>query len=420
MRILIAAASAPAVQALADALRQRGHALTIVTDSEAAVDNCNQGQFDLMLLEVGLPVMGGIEATRRIRATGGRRWVPILLLAERTSNEEIVAGLDAGADDYLVKPLDIDVFTAHKRSMQRISTMQQTLFGILDNVFEGVLTIDSRGVVQSFNRAAEKIFGYEQPEVVGRNVSMLMPSPFREEHDDYIARYLAEGTPRVIGIGRKVFGRRKDGDVFPMKLAVTEVDDRGQKIFVGLVRDISIEESSRERVEFLALHDSLTGLPNRSYFMDTLDVVMKCEEPGVLHAVLLIDLDGFKPINDTLGHAAGDAALKTVAIRLRHNLAANDFAARLGGDEFVAIARDVTSREAAARVGDRLIAAISEPMDLDGRLATLGASIGIALVPQHGDTAKAIYIAADSAMYHAKQAGKGRVMFAGTAPDGAA
>lgn len=208
--------------------------------------------------------------------------------------------------------------------------------------------------------------------------------------------------------------------MFPMKLAVTEVDDRGQKIFVGLVRDISIEESSRERVEFLALHDSLTGLPNRSYFMDTLDVVMKCEEPGVLHAVLLIDLDGFKPINDTLGHAAGDAALKTVATRLRHNLAANDFAARLGGDEFVAIARDVTSREAAARVGDRLIAAISEPMDLDGRLATLGASIGIALVPQHGDTAKAIYIAADSAMYHAKQAGKGRVMFAGTAPDGAA
>lgn len=205
MRILIAAASAPAVQALADALRQRVHALTIVTDSEAAVDNCNQGQFDLILLEVGLRVMGGIEATRRIRATGGRRWVPILLLAERTSNEEIVAGLDAGADDYLVKPLDIDVFTAHKRSMQRISTMQQTLFGILDNVFEGVLTIDSRGVVQSFNRAAEKIFGYEQPEVVGRNVSMVMPSPFREEHDDYIARYLAEGTTRVIGIGRKVF-----------------------------------------------------------------------------------------------------------------------------------------------------------------------------------------------------------------------
>jgi diguanylate cyclase (GGDEF)-like protein/PAS domain S-box-containing protein len=362
-------------------------------------------------MDVVMPVMDGIEATRRIKALGGTRWIPIMLMTGLSSNEEVVAGLDAGADDYLIKPIVFEILQARIQSMQRIATMQDSLFGILDNVYEGILTIDEEGRIQSYNRAAEIIFGYTATEVMGRNVNMLMPAPYAAEHDGYLARYQREGAPRVIGIGRKVRGLRKDGEVFPMRLAVTEIKRGDGKRFIGLVSDISTEEASRERIEFLALHDALTGLPNRAQFNARLEAL--CAKPcDGLHAVLFLDLDGFKPINDTLGHEAGDEALRVAAHRLRHDLATNDFVARLGGDEFVAVCQGIASADAALAIGNRLLAAIAQPMTLLGTPSRMGASIGIALLPQHGRTATDILTAADHAMYAAKRHGKGQVMLA--------
>lgn len=265
-----------------------------------------------------MPEMDGIEATRRIKALGGARWVPVMLMTGLTSKEEIVAGLEAGADDYLTKPIVYEVLEARMRSMQRIASIQDSLFGVLDNVYEAILTIDELGSIKSYNQAAERIFGYTAAEVVGRNVKCLMPSPYTDEHDGYLARYVKERTPHVIGIGRKVRGLRKNGDVFPMRLAVTEIRRNQSSLFIGLVSDISEEELARQRIEFLALHDPLTSLPNRAHFNDVLDAMLK-KTDGTMHAVMFIDLDGFKPINDTLGHEAGDEALKAVASRLRHN-----------------------------------------------------------------------------------------------------
>jgi diguanylate cyclase (GGDEF)-like protein/PAS domain S-box-containing protein len=286
-----------------------------------------------------------------------------------------------------------------------VKEVQDSLFGVLDNVYEAILTIDEAGTVASYNKAAERIFGYEPTEVVGHNVKMLMPGPYAEEHDGYLARYMQERTPRVIGIGRKVQGRRKNGEVFPMRLAVTEVKRNGSSQFIGLVSDISQEEAARQRIEFLALHDPLTGLPNRASFTNALATAVESAE-GQMLAVLFIDLDGFKQINDTLGHDAGDDALKTVATRLRHNLAANDFAARLGGDEFVAIANNIAGKEAIVKIAERLIAAISEPMTLAGHAGRLGASIGIALFPLDGTTPSELLTAADHAMLRSKRGGK--------------
>jgi diguanylate cyclase (GGDEF)-like protein len=159
------------------------------------------------------------------------------------------------------------------------------------------------------------------------------------------------------------------------------------------------------------LHDVLTGLPNRVQFGARLDAV--CAAPGSgTHAVLFIDLDGFKSINDELGHDAGDAALKVAAQRLRHALATEDFVARLGGDEFVVLCRDIINAEAARAIGERLLIAVSQGMTLLGQPCRMGASIGIALLPLHGHTATDILTAADHAMYAAKRAGKGQVALA--------
>lgn len=411
MKILLVEDSKAVAQAVISFLEQAGHSVIHVEDGQAAVDVFAATPPDLVLMDVVMPIMDGIEATRRIKALGGARWIPIILMTSLSAHDEVVAGLHAGADDYLIKPIVFEILHARIQSMQRIATMQDSLFGILENVYEGILTIDEQGLIQSYNRAAEIIFGHTATEVIGHNVNMLMPEPYAAEHDGYLARYQREGTPRVIGIGRKVSGLRKNGEVFPMRLAVTEVRRGTGRLFIGLVSDISAEEAARERIEFLALHDALTGLPNRAQFTARLEALCANLSDGS-HTVLFLDLDGFKPINDMLGHEAGDEALRIAAHRLRHSLAAGDFVARLGGDEFVAVCHNVTNAEAALTIGNRLLAAISQPMTLVGKPGRMGASIGIAMLPEHGCSATEILTAADHAMYAAKRDGKNRCALA--------
>jgi diguanylate cyclase (GGDEF)-like protein/PAS domain S-box-containing protein len=410
MHILLVDDSPASVSPLMAFLRQLGYRVTLAPDGRAAVAAHRATPADLVLIDMALPELEAIEITHCIKQLSGARWVPVILMTASGSKEDIVAVLNAGADDALTKPIVFEVLAARLRSLQRIAVMQDSLVGILDNVYEAILTIDQHGVVQSYNKAAETIFGYSAAEVIGANVKSLMPPAYAEHHDGFLARYVAERTPRVIGIGRKVQGQRKNGEVFPMRLAVTEVRRNGDSLFIGLVNDISEEERARQKIEFLALYDALTGLPNRAHYNDVIEALMAA--PGAqTHALLFIDLDGFKPINDTLGHAAGDEALKVVAERLRHALAANDFVARLGGDEFVVIARAIAGPQAALTIAERLLESIGQPMTLLGQPSRMGASIGIALLPQ-GDTRSAseILSAADNAMYAAKRGGKGRAV----------
>ncbi len=394
-------------------LEQHGNRVTYAQNGQEAVEAYRREEPSLILMDIIMPVMDGIEATRRIKAMSKARWVPILLMSGLSEKKDVIHGLDAGADDYLVKPIDFDVLEARLGSFHRITLIQDSLFSVLDNVYEAILTINEQGMVQSYNRAAERIFGYVADEVIGQNVNMLMPSPYRDEHDDYLGRYLKERIPHVIGIGRKVAGLRKNGQTFPMRLSVTEVRRNNESLFIGLVSDITEEEIARQHIEFLALHDPLTGLPNRTHFNQTLDTVF-LNRGDSRFALLFIDLDGFKLINDAMGHDAGDTALKAAASRLRHSLAADDFIARLGGDEFVAIIRNVADADVVLIIANRILESVSQPMELLGKPASMGASIGVAMVPQHGTVASEVLSAADNAMYVAKGSGKGRVVLVGS------
>ncbi len=320
MHILFAEDSRSIAKLVIAFLEHEGHTVTHVDNGLAAVNAFAENFPDLVLMDIVMPVMDGIEATRQIKALAERRWIPVMLMTSLATHDQVIHGMRAGADDYLIKPIVLEVLQARIQSIERIATMQDSLFGILDNVYEGVLTIDKQGRIQSYNRAAETIFGHTAKEVIGRNVKMLMPLPYATEHDGYLSRYQREGTPHVIGIGRKVHGLRKNGEVFPMRLAVTEVRRGNEPIFIGLVSDISAEETARTRIEFLALHDALTGLPNRVQFNAKLEALCAQSDRTGVHAVLFLDLDGFKPINDKLGHKAGDEALKIAAHRLQNSL----------------------------------------------------------------------------------------------------
>ena len=289
---------------------------------------------------------------------------------------------------------------------------------ILDNMADGVITITEYGVVESFNKAASTIFGFAAAEVLGQNLSMLMPEPQRTQHDDYLRHYKATGVAHVVGFNREVQGRRKNGEEFPISLSVSRVLRAGQPTFVGLVRDITQRRHDEEEIRRLAFYDPLTALPNRRLLLDRVKQALATSERSGQHgALMFLDLDHFKQLNDMLGHDVGDELLKQVAVRLRHCVREGDSVARLGGDEFVVLLESLSGQaeDAAAQaesIANKIMTSLGRPYMLHGHHHSSTPSIGIVIfLNGRHETMEELLKKADVAMYQAKAAGRNALRF---------
>jgi diguanylate cyclase (GGDEF)-like protein len=246
---------------------------------------------------------------------------------------------------------------------------------IMDTASQGIVTIDQHGTILLFNQAARRMFGYRADEALGRNVSMLMPSPDRERHDEYLARYLR----------------------------TRELDGGGKLIFTAILADITERRRLEERIRYLAHYDELTDLPNRALFYDRLkQAVALARRQGDRLALIYLDLDRFKPVNDHYGHHTGDLLLKAIAQRLRACVRESDTLARLGGDEFAVLMHSITSLRDVAAVVEKLDDAFAVPFPIGDLLLSIGASLGTAIFPDDADYADGLVKIADQAMYRAK------------------
>ncbi|OGS99495.1 MAG: hypothetical protein A3F73_04750 [Gallionellales bacterium RIFCSPLOWO2_12_FULL_59_22] len=290
---------------------------------------------------------------------------------------------------------------------------QNQLQSIIHNVMDGIITIDESGTIQAFNPAAEQIFGYSQQETLGKNVKMLMPEADRSQHDAYINRYLQTGKSRILAVrGREVTALRKNGELFPLEMSVSEMMLGGLRYFIGIVRDITERKLVEQQLAYFAHHDFLTKLPNRILFSNSLgQSILLAARNQYKVATLFLDLDGFKQINDTLGHDAGDRLLQEVARRLQEIIRASDTVARIGGDEFTFALNNIGSNENAAQMAGKIIAALSAPFDLKGQQSHVGGSIGISIYPDDAEDIEKLIKHADEAMYLAKQSGKNTYRF---------
>jgi diguanylate cyclase (GGDEF)-like protein/PAS domain S-box-containing protein len=296
---------------------------------------------------------------------------------------------------------------AAAKAAEALRVSEQRTRAVLDTAVDGIMTIDGEGRIDSFNRAAESMFGYSAEEVLGRNVSMLMPEPYRSEHDGYLDRYRHGGDARIIGIGREVAGRRRDGSTFPLELSVTEVGT-DRNAFAGVVRDITDRKRLEAELVQQALYDPLTGLANRRLLLERLElaVVRRSRHSGAL-ALVYVDLDRFKLVNDSLGHEAGDELLARTAERLQSLVRPEDLVARLGGDEFVVLCDDLPDPDEAESVARRIVTALSVPVRLRGEDTFVSASVGV--ISDTGTrTASQLLADADAAMYRAKKQGGAR------------
>lgn len=315
-------------------------------------------------------------------------------------NKRVASGLEV--------KLFWQMITNMKQVKGDLEKSQNQLQAIIHNVMDGIITINESGEIHGFNPAAEQIFGYLQQDVLGKNVKILMPEPARSAHDTYINRYLHTGQGRIIGVlGREVIAVRKNGEQFPMELSISEMVLGGQRYFIGIVRDITERKLAEQKIAHLAHYDYLTDLPNRALFMDSLEhSISLAKRNNYKVAVLFLDLDGFKQINDTLGHDGGDLLLRGVAKRLKEIIRASDTVARVGGDEFTFVLNNVGSNENAALMANKIIVALSEPFYLKGQQCHVGGSIGISIFPDDSKDFETLLKQADKAMYMAKQSGK--------------
>lgn len=241
-------------------LKKLGHQVVIADNGEEAVQRFASEQPDMVLLDIMMPVMDGFEAARQIKAMDTERWTPVIFLSALNRDENLVEGLEAGADDYLTKPINFVVLEAKLRSMQRSLRMQQDsidalnrLKAISDNVFEAIITINEKGSIVTVNNTVERIFGWQPQEVIGQNIKMLMPEPYHSEHDGYLASYMKGSEAKIIGREREVIALRKNGNKFPISLGVSEISVDNQRMFIGVVRDISESKQVEQELKANAL-----------------------------------------------------------------------------------------------------------------------------------------------------------------------
>lgn len=278
---------------------------------------------------------------------------------------------------------------------------------IIETSFEGVIVTDAQGLIQSVNPAFTRLTGYQPEEVIGKNPSILSS----ERHGPDFYRELWDTLEREGRWQGEMWNRRKNGEIYPELLTITAITDEFGTLtnYAAVFSDISQLKADEMRIRHLAYFDPLTNLPNRRLLDDRLNVAFAhAHRSGGRLAVLFIDLDGFKSINDRLGHDAGDELLVAAAQRLSTCLREDDTVARLGGDEFVILISGAESPQSAAMVAQRLIESLKAPVIIEGEALTLSASIGISYYPDHGETPEELLKMADTAMYRAKALGRNR------------
>ena len=310
----------------------------------------------------------------------------------------------------------IGQFIERRRAEEELRRSSDRVRAVLESVPEGILTLDERLQVRSINSAAQRLFGVQVDEVAGKDFGGLIAEPNRGELRPQLRSYLRARDERAQGTHETV-GQRKDGTTIPIEFTATRFGS--QRLLIGGLRDVSQRKAETEALQFQALHDPLTGLPNRSFLKERLETAILAAERDLRPcAVLVMDMDNFKEVNDRLGHHVGDQLLREVAARLRGTLRKADMVARLGGDEFAVVPFGATDAPRAALIAEKILQALDAPVVIDDTPITPAVSIGVASFPQHAEDAAALMRRADVAMYAAKRARSGYSVYASDQEDG--
>jgi diguanylate cyclase (GGDEF)-like protein/PAS domain S-box-containing protein len=315
--------------------------------------------------------------------------------------------------------------TAHVRRHEHLATAEGLFHTVIEAASDAIVVADAEHKIVLFNRAAAQMFGWGADDVLGGPLARLVPERHRAVHGELMGGVGLQGAGRRRGPERiEVPARRRDGSEFPAEIAIAAREFGGRRLHVAVIRDISERQRFERELERLAHYDALTGLANRSTFHDRLvHALAAAQRHREAVALLFVDLDGFKQVNDVHGHAVGDRLLQAVAQRLRDGVRTSDTVARLGGDEFVVLLTALKLTGGALQVAEQLRQRLAAPYPglvlPSGPDVHVDCSVGVALYPDDARDGDALLRLADEAMYRAKRGGKGRIAQAVAGPAGA-
>ncbi|SET09585.1 MULTISPECIES: bifunctional diguanylate cyclase/phosphodiesterase [unclassified Pseudomonas] len=397
--------------------REDWHVVTAASGVEA-LEKLLKHEVDLVLLDVKMPGMDGFEVARLMRGSQRTRMTPIIFLtANAQSPAAVLEGYASGAIDYLFKPFDphilkpkVQALLEHQRNRRALQRLTHELesarafnASVLDNAAEGILVVGEGSVIEYANPAISRLLNATMAELRGESFLSFLQKPHVPAWLGF-EMYLAYRQGQTWRLHDAIL-RTSRGQQVPVALSCAPLPAE-QKAMVVTVLDMSEVRHLHQQLEFQAVTDPLTGLLNRRGFYQAAENILLRSERNEQSLVLLyLDLDGFKRVNDSLGHDAGDRVLRWVSEQLQGCLRSYDILGRMGGDEFTALL-ELEFPEQAAKIAEKLIERVSICQQVDGLDVMLGVSIGIATFPDCGSDVNGLLRAADIAMYEAKRAGR--------------
>ena len=376
---------------------------------------------DIVLLDLGLPDAHGLEALRRARVASPH--MPLVVLSGLDDDSVALQAMQEGAQDYLTKGQiePRELLRAMRYAVER-KTIEETLFAekeraqvTLDSIGDGVVCADIEGNITFLNLVAVTLTGWSFPEANGRPIAEVLQfihATTREAIPDPMERVMERNRTGHLPSDSILI--RRDGSEVPIEDSVSPIRDRERDVIGAVIvfRDVSAARAMSDQIAHSAEHDFLTGLPNRLLLNDRVSQAISLAQRHVYQvAVLFLDLDGFKHINDSLGHAIGDKLLQSISERLVGCLRAVDTVSRQGGDEFVMLLPAVEHAQDAALAARRMLEAIAEAHSIDNHDLHVTASIGISVYPEDGLDVETLIQNADTAMYQAKENGRQSYQF---------
>lgn len=425
------------LRSLYDLLDGQGFTLATATSGEEAITQLTKQRFDLVLLDLGLPGISGHGVLDFIR----ERDIDchVIVLSGKSEIDAAIGALRRGAYDYLRKPYasgDLhravtnalqarELASENRRISAQLQSSERLYRYLVDSSPDIIYTLDQQGRFTFVNDRVTSLLGYERDALLGRHYSDFV---YEEDLERALyvfnERRVGDRASRNVELRLKCAPGREGNRYFEnslltiafnsegIYLADEEIQRREYFGTYGVARDISDRKRAEAQIAYQAYHDLLTDLPNRALFQDRLGLaIMQARRNHRELAVMFVDLDRFKIVNDSLGHLKGDHLLRDVATRLKQCLRQGDTLARHGGDEFTLVLPDIADREDAEKVARKVLAAVEKPFDLDGHEVFISASIGIAVFPEHGSSGDQLVRHADIAMYRVKGSGKNDVRF---------
>ena len=406
-------------------LQRRGFLVDTAADGEEGLKMLEANCYDVLLVDYNMPFFGGIDVIRELAGKGMP--VPVIMVTGEGNETVAAESLKLGASDYIVKdvemrylnllPAVIDQVLYKQQLIKERNQMQEAMleseerYRRLVELSPDGIAIHVDGKLVFINPAGAQLLGASHADqLIGKTLLDIVHPDYREIAGAQI-RQLQKKVERAPWIEEQFV--RLDGTLIEVEVSGIEFTYKGQPAVQTIFRDITDRKAVKQRLERLALYDTLTGLPNRTLFFDRMNQYLAlAKRNGYDIALLYLDLDHFKRINDTRGHEVGDLLLQEASRRMVSATRKSDTVARMGGDEFVGICANISIPGDAVVVAQKLANALSAPFHLQGHECTIGASIGISVYPADGEDVETLLSKADHAMYRVKEGGKGGYLLA--------